>query len=127
MAEFALVLPIFLLLLFGIIDGGRVVYSNNSLSQAAREGARWGSVQGRAATAVGRDAIGDEALSRINGVPSPEATVTCERNGAVVNACASGDILVVRIEADLQFVTPLLGNLMGAPTLVAESKVMVNQ
>jgi Flp pilus assembly protein TadG len=127
MAEFAVVLPIFLLLLFGIIDGGRAVYANNALSQAAREGARWGSVQGRSETTAGRSAIADETLARITAVPSPDATVTCERNGSVIATCGSGDILVVTVESEFQFVTPLLGNLMGEPTLTAESKVMVNQ
>jgi hypothetical protein len=38
--EFALVLPVFLLVLFGLFDVGRLVYTNSALSQAAREGAR---------------------------------------------------------------------------------------
>lgn len=40
LVEFALVLPVFLLLLFGLLDVGRYVYMNSILSQAAREGAR---------------------------------------------------------------------------------------
>ena len=40
LVEFALVLPVFLLMLFGLIDVGRYVYMNSVLSQAAREGAR---------------------------------------------------------------------------------------
>ena len=40
LVEFALVLPVFLLLLFGLIDGARFVYMNSVVSQAAREGAR---------------------------------------------------------------------------------------
>lgn len=45
LVEFALVLPVFLLVLFGLIDVGRYVYMNSTLSQAAREGARVGAVQ----------------------------------------------------------------------------------
>jgi TadE-like protein len=45
LVEFALVLPIFLFMLFGLIDVGRFVYLNSTLSQAAREGARVGSVE----------------------------------------------------------------------------------
>lgn len=33
-------LPVFLLLVFGLLDVGRLVYTNAALSQAAREGAR---------------------------------------------------------------------------------------
>ena len=45
MVEFALVLPIFLLMLFGLVDMGRLVYANTTMSQAAREAARVASVQ----------------------------------------------------------------------------------
>jgi hypothetical protein len=40
LVEFALIIPIFLLVLVGIFDAGRLVYTNSALSQAAREGAR---------------------------------------------------------------------------------------
>ncbi len=40
-----MILPIFLLLLFGLIDVGRLVYMNSTISQAAREGARLASVE----------------------------------------------------------------------------------
>jgi len=46
LVEFALVLPIFLLMLFAIIDIGRVIWANDDLANAAREGARWASVHG---------------------------------------------------------------------------------
>lgn len=45
LVEFALVLPIFLFMLFGLIDAGRLVYQNSVVSQAAREGARLASVE----------------------------------------------------------------------------------
>jgi len=45
LVEFALVLPIFLALLFGVIDGGRLIYLNSVISQAAREGARLAAVE----------------------------------------------------------------------------------
>lgn len=45
LVEFALVIPIFLFMLFGLIDAGRLVYQNTVVSQAAREGARLASVE----------------------------------------------------------------------------------
>ncbi|HYK94737.1 MAG TPA: TadE/TadG family type IV pilus assembly protein [Candidatus Dormibacteraeota bacterium] len=45
LVEFALVLPLFLLMFFGIVDGARYVYMSSVLSQAAREGARLASVE----------------------------------------------------------------------------------
>src|SRR5262245_50873139 len=40
LVEFALVVPVFLLILMGILDFGRAVLAYNSLSNAARDGAR---------------------------------------------------------------------------------------
>jgi Flp pilus assembly protein TadG len=45
LVEFALVFPVFILLLFGVVDAGRFVYMNSVLSQAAREGARLAAVE----------------------------------------------------------------------------------
>ena len=42
--EFALVLPILALLLFGIMEFGLIIFSYNTIGDAAREGARYGAV-----------------------------------------------------------------------------------
>lgn len=47
LVEFALVFPVFMLLLFGVIEVGRFVYINSALSQGAREGARVAAVEAR--------------------------------------------------------------------------------
>ena len=53
LVEFALILPIFVLLLVGIFDFGRAIYAYNTISNAAREAVRvaivvwpWGSYLG---------------------------------------------------------------------------------
>ncbi len=40
LVEFALILPLFLLFIFGIIDLGRGIYAYNTIQNAAREGTR---------------------------------------------------------------------------------------
>ena len=40
LVEFALILPIFILVLAGIFDGARAIYAYNTISNAARAGAR---------------------------------------------------------------------------------------
>jgi Flp pilus assembly protein TadG len=55
LVEFALVLPVFLLLLFGALDGARLVYTYNTLSQAAREGARVAAVETSTIGGAGTD------------------------------------------------------------------------
>ena len=44
MVEFVLVVPIFLVLVFGIIDFGRAFYTVHDLAAATREGARYAAV-----------------------------------------------------------------------------------
>lgn len=46
LAEFGLVLPVFLALLIGMVDVGRAVWANNSVANAAREAARFAAVHG---------------------------------------------------------------------------------
>lgn len=43
--EFALVLPVLLLVLFGIINFGALMYDQAVVTNAAREGARWASIR----------------------------------------------------------------------------------
>lgn len=50
LVEFALTLPIFLLLVTGIFDVARAVWQENSLAYAAREGTRYAIVHGSAGT-----------------------------------------------------------------------------
>jgi Flp pilus assembly protein TadG len=54
--EYALVLPIFLLLVFGIIDFGVTIFYYNAIANAAREGARTGVV-------IPFDSTGDDAAT----------------------------------------------------------------
>lgn len=46
LAEFALVLPVFMAILLGMFDVGRAVWANNAVANAAREAARFASVHG---------------------------------------------------------------------------------
>src|SRR5258705_3749290 len=41
MAEFALVASVFMMIIFGIIEFGRMLYTYNALADAARRGARY--------------------------------------------------------------------------------------
>ena len=45
LVEFALVLPVFLLIVLALFDSGKGVYSYNTVAQAAREGARLAAVE----------------------------------------------------------------------------------
>jgi Flp pilus assembly protein TadG len=129
LVEFSIAFLVFVFVVFGIIDLGRVVYAHNALSEAAREGARYGSVQARSAT----DIPGIEAFTvdHVTAIPDVTATAQCIRTGAVVLACHQYDTLEVRAEADVEMLTPLLSQLMGGLglnpiSLSSTSQVLVN-
>ncbi len=124
LVEFALVIPIFFLLVFGLIDLGRAVFVYNSLAEGAREGARYGAVQARAFDDDTRQVIEDHVVDLLVGVPNPVVTASCTPQGAF--GCTVNDILVVEAEADLAMITPLIGQMIGTLHLEARSEVLVN-
>jgi len=69
--EFALIAPLFLLLLFGIFEFGRVVMVQQLITNAAREGARMAVIEG-ANTAN----IQTEIQNRLAGASVPHASCT---------------------------------------------------
>ena len=141
MVEFALVLPIFAILLFGIIDIGRYVYTANALSNGAREGARAGSVANRPSPTCDGLTRGNciIAVAGANswGVPAANVTTvpTCERiqsNGSIVgvaiDSCRSNDLLRVKSTTTFTLVTPIIAQFIGAiPQVGGETRVTVNQ
>jgi Flp pilus assembly protein TadG len=141
LVEFALVFPIFAIMLFGIVDLGRYVFTANSLDNGAREAARSASVSTRPAECAGLDrgacavAI---AKSRTWGVPpnGVAVTVTCERYGAdgtlvspapTPAQCRTDDFIVVHAKTVFTLVTPLIAQFLGNQTISGDSRVVVNQ
>ncbi len=140
MAEFALVFPLFVLMLFGIIDLSRFVYSNNSLGEVAREAGRQGTVALRPADCNGLTrvvCIQTLAKNRLTAVAInlSDVTVTCSRlsssgNLATFNCATTtwraNDIVKVTISRDLDLLTPLIGQLIGTATMTGAAQVTVS-
>jgi hypothetical protein len=127
--EFALVFPIFILLLFGLIDLGRLVYANNALAEAAREGARWGSVQARSGTSL--DTIETHAGDQVAGVGPVTVTASCIKRTSDGQPCGQLDTLEVKVEGSFGMLTPVIAQVMGAAGLNpfdidATAQVLVN-
>lgn len=125
LVEFALTLPILLLLIFGLVDLGRAVYINNALAEAARDGARYGSVQARAYDEASRDAVEDWVRARLDAVPSPTITADCTAVNPTFG-CTVNDILVVTVRSDVEMITPIIGQIVGSLSLEGRSEVVVN-
>lgn len=50
LVEFALIGPLFFLLVFGILEGGRMIWTYHTVSNATKEGARYTTVRGNGST-----------------------------------------------------------------------------
>jgi TadE-like protein len=128
MVEFALVFPVFLFLLFGFIDVGRFVYSTTAYGQAAREGARWGSVEQWAFSCPGSVApqtrkLCTEAVTRSRvapGAPTPTTvTFTCP------STCRAGDLSSVTIQGTFTFATPIISTMFGSRPINQTAQVVI--
>jgi hypothetical protein len=124
LVEFALTLPILLLIIFGLIDLGRAVFISNSLAEAARDGARYGSVQARSWNDARRNLVEDWILDRLPGVPDPTADVQCTTANAGLG-CTVEDTVTVTVQADVEMITPIIGQFIGPLSLEGRSEAIV--
>ena len=120
MVEFALILPIFLLILCGIIDFGWLFYNQLSLNNACREGARY---------AVVNTAEGNGTQAIINHIENATTTVFAN-DGVRVDVeyttpsdPTAGDV-TVSMEADISFFTPVLSTVLGSERTITSTVVM---
>jgi hypothetical protein len=104
--EFALVLPILFLIVFGIIDFGRAFYTVNNIISAVREGARYGAILSSPDSPAGRQGIKD----RVRSVSEPFGgdTLTDDR----INIDFDGELVTVRVDSfPFRPLTPLASTL----------------
>lgn len=109
MAEFAIAISLFLMLVMGAVDLGRAVYQYNGVAQAARELARVTSVHPGATLGSSTETTGVLAVQR-GLVPSlGTATYTCiDITGtAVTGTCHPGSWVRVTIQSTFTPATPL--------------------
>ena len=107
--EFALILPIFLMLLFGIIDFGYMINRSSIINNAARDAVRVASVNGSGAD------VEAAANSTLNGVPNATLAVSCRKASgspcaygvSPVGNHASGDYATVSITYQHKMLTPV--------------------
>lgn len=79
LVEFALIGPVFLLLVFGILEGGRLLWTYHTLNNSAKEGARYATVRGDGSTQpdapVTAASIQSHMLSKSTGLDGSNLTV----------------------------------------------------
>ena len=78
--EFAIVLPVLLLLVCGIVDFGRMLNTQISLSGAAREGARWAALRLDTTTGTTVSARVTAAAPGVTPPPATAVLASCPAN-----------------------------------------------
>lgn len=120
LVEFALILPILLILLVGLLDLGRAVAAYNSVSNGARSGARVAIVDQNLdaiTTAVESEAFGLPAVE-VDFDGDIESDPTCPRIGCLIE---------VTVSTDYAPATPIIGNIVGSFTVSSTSRMPIER
>lgn len=117
--EFAVILLPFLMLVFGVVDGGRAILAYNQMSQNAREVARVATIscfltQPRCDATVAP--LSGAIATHQAGAQGPMVyTVTCidPTTNAAAALCKVGYLVRVRVESQFDLTTPIIAAAMG--------------
>jgi Flp pilus assembly protein TadG len=125
MIEFALTLPFLLLLIFGIIEAGRLLFIYSMVQSASREAARYGSASNDFGAAIGyyEDCAGIRAagtrLGRLAGITNGNITITYDHGpgSGVFASCPPaasqpvklGDRIAVQVVGNYRPLVPMVG------------------
>ena len=122
--EFAILLPILLVIIFGIIEFSILLYDKQVITNASREGARVGIVVGpvRATSSEIGSRVNDYVASNLITFGTPNTPVTTV-TPVDLSGMAFGDDLTVLVSYDYQFlVLPnFIASLGGVKTINAQT------
>jgi len=113
MVEMAIMLPLLLLILFAIIDFGRVFGAYMLIHDLARDGARAG-VVGATDTEIKAHIIANDSFLDI-----VNSDITISPSTRVI-----GESLTIRIDYDMDIVTPIISSLVPDPFPLSAQYVM---
>lgn len=109
LVEYALILPIMMLILMSILDLGRAVYYYSAIHNSAREGARYGVINPE-------DSAGIEAVVRNKAVALNPTDLS------VVIVLPDEDTVQVTVTYQFAVVTPIAGALLGENVITLGSR-----
>ncbi|HEV8111491.1 MAG TPA: TadE family protein [Planctomycetota bacterium] len=118
LVETALALPIFLLLLFGIVDLGRVLFAHMTLQHAVREAGRF-AVTGRALPGMDGEHPRYDSIAKVvvqDSLPfeltASDVQISSARGG-IGNPGGPGDRVTIALAYPVHLITPLIGRFFG--------------
>ena len=130
--EFALFLPILLLLVGAAGDLGRLFHASVAIANAAKEGAAFGASSPRCdvqkAGCPATNTVAFHVQQEASSAGTFSHSAACVSGGAVVsvNACKNGDVYRVAVEHQFALITPLLVPILGnSMQLRAEADAVV--
>lgn len=131
LVEFALLLPVLIVILLGLLDLGRAVYAYNAVSEAARNGARVAIVNQTPAdiclVAAGRAvALGLPTSCAPNGNPGTQGVWVT--TGGPAECAPVPDINClqsVKVTYQFRAITPVIGSILGPINISSTSTVPV--
>ena len=129
LVEFALILPVLILIFMGIVDFGRAIYAYNSVSNAAREGARVGIVdQGQTG------GVYDAAIEAANQATALGLTASDPTQVLVTfpdpGNCPTLDVgcpIRVRVQYQFTAITPIIGRIIGPITVGSTAELPIER
>lgn len=133
LVEFALILPIAIVLLLAVFDVGRAVFTSTGLTNAAREGARLAIVN-QSVVGVEKRVQDTAAMADVSNIgDATDPVVTFRRqtpnadplSNAVCSPVATGCVAVVIARAEWSAITPVIGSIIGPIMLMARSELPV--
>jgi len=122
LVEFALVLPVFFLLMFGILDFGRLFFTKVTLENAVRQAGRF-AVTGNHLTdpSTGSlmtrvDSIIEVARRAAAGLNITDIEISSVEGGSTGpgRAGGPGDTITIQLTTDLHLITPMIGRYFGS-------------
>ena len=120
LTEFAMVLPLLLLLIFGVVDFGRLFFVEMTLQNAVRQAGRF-AVTGNHLPDSTKPGVN---MSRVNSIKqvAQDAAIGLDvtsiqissKTGGSGNAGGPGDTVTISITSNLKLITPIIGQFFGS-------------
>lgn len=123
LVEFALILPIFVLVLFGILDFSRAVYAHHTINNAAREAVRIAIVDQNTAVIEAEAIKQSVALGITNADVDVGFLSGTYADTAPCNATPRmGCVAEIAVNYTYTAVTPIIGQLVGSIQMVGSTR-----
>lgn len=118
LVEFALILPLLLFLIMGIIQFGLVLSGYVTVSNAAREGARVGIIEKNDTKVVAKVTQAFDSSATLS---NPVVSITFPEGGSYTN----GKPVSVKVTGQVAVIVPLMDTIFGGPSIeVSRTAVM---